>query len=547
MEFNCRLEILDDTEAFYIGPAYEEDYYRGTQKVEGTVGGNDLMLRTVELFKEWVEKYDEHTGRAELEILGLYLYQIAFGTPHMAPESTVPSYPLKEAFKNTYEQFERQLAKEESRDEPKSRLRLMLVLHKEATRLALFPWEFLFMPLNDEGGTFLAGENTDLILTRFVPDTDPPRAFKPDSESKELRILIVLSAPEKLSIVDADDLISELLGLKSNNITVELFTRPTRRTLADKITKDRPHIIHFIGHGREGGLALHREEEDIQELTAEDTSRAAMGEPALPIEEYADWLDSNSVSDLFNDYRPRLVFLHACKGAASYLLPRSLQSFSSTARDLAYTIIPAVIAMQYEISNGDAQRFAQKFYRQLREGKNIDEAVVEARRELGRFSSKGRQAWSDRSFGTPLIYLQSEKPIIRPPVSEPEESATDETSPTVMQKVQCPYPNCNGLVIPGKRLCLTCRQPLMLCWNCKSVVAQLFGLCDNCGAQMETEKVGASAQSTPTTAPRPAVDAANIAPDQQLGFSAAPANPAQPAQPHGGYDVIGNGQQTGNE
>jgi hypothetical protein len=276
------------------------------------------------------------------------------------------------------------------------------------------------MSWGDEGGSFLAGENTDLILTRFVPDTDPPRAFQPDSESKELRILIALSAPEKLSIVDADDLTNELLELESKQITVEPFLRPTRRTLSKKIKVFKPHIMHFIGHGREGGLALHKEEAIIKELKAEDITREAHREPALPIEEYADWLDSKSVGDLCNDYQPRLVFLHACEGAAPYLLPRSLQSFSSTARELAYTRIPAVIAMQYEISNGDAQRFAQKFYRQIREGKNIDEAVVEARRELGTFSSKGRQAWGDRSFGTPVIYLQSEKPIIRPPCPKPK-------------------------------------------------------------------------------------------------------------------------------
>jgi hypothetical protein len=100
MDFNCRLEIVDDTEGFYVGPAYDkEGYFRGDQKVEAKVGGDELMLRTVELFKDWVEHYDEQVGRPELEILGLYLYNIAFGTPYIAPGSGVQSYPLNLRFK----------------------------------------------------------------------------------------------------------------------------------------------------------------------------------------------------------------------------------------------------------------------------------------------------------------------------------------------------------------------------------------------------------------------------------------------------------------
>jgi hypothetical protein len=67
MDFNCRLEIVDDTEGFYVGPAYDkEGYFRGDQKVEAKVGGDELMFRTVELFKDWVEHYDEQVGRPEL-------------------------------------------------------------------------------------------------------------------------------------------------------------------------------------------------------------------------------------------------------------------------------------------------------------------------------------------------------------------------------------------------------------------------------------------------------------------------------------------------
>ena len=554
MDFNCRLEIQDDTKAFYVGPSYDENgYYRGDQKVEARVGSDELMLRTVELLKDWVEYHDEHCTRPELEILGLYLYKIAFGTPeNVASEETdsgtaVQPCPLKEAFESTYKQFVKQLSEQEKRGEPESRLRLMLVLHKKAKRLSMFPWEFICMPSGDGGseeeGSFLAGENTDLILARFVPDTNPPRDVQPDSESKALRILIALSEPEKLPIVEANILIDELLGLKSKQIIVEPFYLPTRRTLSKKIAEFKPHIMHFIGHGRKDGLALHREEQELEELRAEDKSLADLGEPPLPVEAFADWLDGKSVRDLFSDYRPPLVFLHACEGGAPYLLRRSLTSFSSTARELAYTTIPAVIAMQYKISNDDAQRFAQKFYRQIRKGKHIDEAVMVARRELGRFSpSKSGQAWGDRRFGTPVIYLQSEKPIIQAPLSETEGSVPGGTPLEAMEKVSCPYPDCTGKVIPGKRLCLKCTQPLLRCPKCESVVAELYGICDTCLWRVE-----ASAQPAPGAAPRPAVDPSSVAPEPRLVVNVTPADPTEPAQPAGGYDIVSNGHQAGNE
>jgi hypothetical protein len=504
MDFNCKLEIWTDKKA-----VYQDNYFHFDDKeVTATVGGDELMLRTVERLNYWVEKYGHYCYREELVILGLHLYNIAFGTPNSLPGSTDQPWPLKDAFERTYRRFE-----EEKKNDSSTRLRLKLVLHKEAARLSAYPWEFIFMP-KDEVGFFLAGEETELILTRFVPGADPMPAFPTDNESEKLRILIVLARPKELGIVRADDLIKQLSELQPQQIIVERCDQPTRRTLSKQIKDYKPHIMHFIGHGKENGLALlkeeavNNEEEFIRKMDDENEARRAAGQEPLP-KEYADWLDSKSVNGLFDDYQPRLVFLHACEGAAPYLLRRSLQSFSSTALELAYTKIPAVIAMRYEIANDDAERFARTFYSEIRKGKHIDEAVVIARRELGKYSSTGRQEWDDRTFGTPVIYLQSEKPIIRPPLLE---GGTGPGSTSPVQKIPCPYADClNGMIIPGRGgFCSTCRRPLMLCPQCQQVMAQAEGFCINCGYE-----AGRSAPPAQAAASQPAATtAAAVRPTQ---------------------------------
>ncbi len=508
MNFNCKLEILSDTEAVY------EDNLR-VDKVRARVGGDELSLRTVYLLNGWVAEHDDHCYRKELEILGRHLYKIAFGTPQVAQESAEHSYPLKEAFESTYELFDR-----ERHNDPSSRLRLMLVLHNEAVELSALPWEFINMTWRNEG-SFLAGQQTDLILARFVPESDPPRVFQPDDESEKLRILVVLSAPGELDIVDAGGLIKQLKDLQSPQIIVELLDQPTRRSLPEKIGDFKPHIMHFIGHGKEGRLALIHEDKYIEEQKSENSVRESQSKEPKPIE-YADWRDSNSIKSLFDSHSPHLVFLHACKGAARELLPDSLRSFSSTARELAYTKIAAVIAMQYAISNDEATRFARKFYGQIREGMDIDEAVVVARYDLGTFPpiNSTRNSWDQRTFGTPVIYLQSKKPIIRAPLPKSVGPTPGGTPLGAVQKVLCPYPGCENNVIRGRKLCLACKGRLMVCPNpeCQLPMAQDVGICDNCLWGLET-----SAKSAPAIAPKPTI-------------SAEREDPAQKPQPPGSYD-----------
>jgi hypothetical protein len=501
---DCQLTFLNDQRAEYRD--LEAEQY-AMKEVPGKVGGDELGRRTVKKLNEWVQKYPEHCSRGELLLLGLQLYRIAFETPPDPPTSPLER-PLKAAFEETFQRFRK--AREMSPET--TRMRIKLVFHKEAEELAGLPWEFLCRA-DSEDGSFLARE-TQLILTRFVPNQEP--GWQTDDANQKLRILLVTAQPGNLDTIQNDKLIEEICKLKSENIDVKVFEdRATldnlRRCISGKDQKPgyRPHIVHFMGHGRLGELAFLKEKSEFEAESLEARMRRQRGELSVKEPEESHWIDIDSVKSLFQNHKPRVVFLHACKGAA----PDSLKVFSSTARELAYSNIPAVIAMQYEIGNTQAELFAMTFYQQLRQGNPVDEAVAYARRELG--EQPGRLVWNDRSFGTPVIYLQTEKPVILPP---PETKPTDESpgvgSGVTELKVPCPSPDCRGFVIPGQPRCMSCRQKIIKCPRCSVMMMASWNECVN-GHPVDTIPSKEAAVGARSSFTSPTVSSRLIDPEMQ--------------------------------
>jgi hypothetical protein len=161
-----------------------------------------------------------------------------------------------------------------------------------------------------------------------------------------------------------------------------------------------------------------------------------------PIKNPVKWITSQDIVGLlpFGDDKPRLVFLQVCKGAA----PGTLESFKSTASELVYADIPAVVAMQYSISNDDARLFAKTFYSCIAAGEKIDEAVKAGRIALG----QQWPAWQHPRFGTPVVYLQSNKAIV---------VSTGDKDRVESQRV---CPKCKPLNSISAKFCSECAFPL---------------------------------------------------------------------------------------
>jgi len=107
---------------------------------------------------------------------------------------------------------------------------------------------------------------------------------------------------------------------------------------------------------------------------------------------------ADDLSRLLGDhYTLRLVVLNACdtgRGSA-------LDVFSSTAGALVRRGVPAVVAMQFAISDPAAIRFAQTFYQNVAKRLPVDTSVMRARRALRR-AKKDTLEW-----GTPVLYLRA--------------------------------------------------------------------------------------------------------------------------------------------
>jgi CHAT domain len=141
------------------------------------------------------------------------------------------------------------------------------------------------------------------------------------------------------------------------------------------------HVFHFIGHG---GFDPGRGEGVIA-FADERGRRQLVGASAL-----ADLL---SVADPM----PRLVVLNSCQTAAG----ADTDVFSSTAATLVRTV-PAVVAMQFAVTDDAAAVFSRAFYQALVHNRGVDETVRD-----GRIALTG---WNPDTLErvTPVLYLRSQ-------------------------------------------------------------------------------------------------------------------------------------------
>jgi WD40 repeat protein len=154
----------------------------------------------------------------------------------------------------------------------------------------------------------------------------------------------------------------------------------TWRDLQRAMRQGRWHVFHFIGHGGfdqtadEGIIALADDQGGTRPLHAGDLSLLLRDHASL-----------------------RLVLLNACDTGRT----GALDPFSSTAGALVRRGIPAVVAMQYEISDRAAIEFTRTFYGALADGFPIDVGVMEARRAV-KLAHRSSLEW-----GIPVLYLRS--------------------------------------------------------------------------------------------------------------------------------------------
>lgn len=254
------------------------------------------------------------------------------------------------------------------------RIRLHLT---EAPELADLPWEFLHRPSLNR---FLA-LSTHTPIIRFL---ELPETMRSLEVTPPLRILTVIPNPSSYPPLDAErewaNLNTSLADLKQRGLVeLERLEEPRIAALQRQLRRGTYHILHFIGHG---GFD---EETGSGVLVMEDDE----GCPAR--------ISSNDLGVALYDHGSlRLVVLNACEGARS----SRTDPFAGAAQSLIQQGIPAVIAMQFPISDQAAITLSQGFYTALADGYPVDGALGEARKEL--LASGNSEEW-----GTPVLHMRA--------------------------------------------------------------------------------------------------------------------------------------------
>jgi CHAT domain/WD domain, G-beta repeat len=281
---------------------------------------------------------------------------------------------------------------------------LRLKLRILAPELAALPWEFLYDPGASE---YICLSSTTPIV-RYLELAQPPQALR---VTQPLSILGVISSPKDLPELDIERekqrLEKAIADLRARGL-VELTWLPgqTWYHLLRAMRRGPWHILHFIGHGGfdartdEGLIALEDEEGRAQLLTATHLGR------------------------LLADHRSlRLVVLNACEGARG----SKQDIFSSTATILVRRGIPAVLAMQYEITDRAAIELSRVFYEALADGLPVDTAVGEARKAIS-FGIVNTLEW-----GTPVLYMRSPDGVLFEMKQKPSRSRKPLDRPATKQ------------------------------------------------------------------------------------------------------------------
>ncbi len=240
------------------------------------------------------------------------------------------------------------------------------------------PWEYLYDAALDR--FFSHSINTPIV--RYL---DLAQSIKPLAVTPPLKVLVMIASPssdyEALDVEDEWQKINAAVAELAGRGLVHLTRLPTASlsALQKQLRREQYHILHFVGHG-----GFDQQTQDGVLLLEDDSGRSR-------------FVNGNALGTLLHDHPSlRLVLLNACEGARA---TRS-DPFAGVAQQLVRQGIPAVIAMQFEITDKAAVILAREFYDALADGYPVDGALAEARKSI--FTAE-----NDIEWGTPVLYMRA--------------------------------------------------------------------------------------------------------------------------------------------
>lgn len=263
------------------------------------------------------------------------------------------------------------------------RIQFRLALdNPDLLRIHALPWELLY---SVQAGKFLALDRRFSIVRHIeVPQPERPISYRPP-----LRILCVASQPqgyETLKVHEELAWIEKAWARPWRKVKIYALRHASLAEMHAALLGHGVHLLHFLGHGEydpisgEGMLLFEDEMGEPRRVTGEELAEQVADHPGL-----------------------RGVFLNACWTAKAGLG----SPFAGVATALVRAGVPAVLGMQFEISDPAAREFSRAVYQGLAAGESVDAAVVE-----GRLAVR-RRAPQTFEWATPALFLRTLE--IRPP------------------------------------------------------------------------------------------------------------------------------------
>ncbi|MFT3769251.1 MAG: CHAT domain-containing protein [Minicystis sp.] len=244
--------------------------------------------------------------------------------------------------------------------------------------LGSMPWEILYDPTIQNFPCLM--DRTPCVRNAVVLQPIEPLSVAPP-----LRVLGVAASPRGLAPLDvaAERRNIETATRDLDRVSLTWLGDPSPEQLHAAMENGRFHVLHFAGHG--------------------GVDEQGNGFICLPDGDGVARISDRDLGQLL-DRDLRLVVLNACQGAAAGDVgPQdgSDHAGASLATRLLAQGVPAVLAMQFPISDGAAIELSRSFYGALAQGRPIDVALTEARRGI-RFHDRGHAEWA-----TPVLYMRT--------------------------------------------------------------------------------------------------------------------------------------------
>jgi CHAT domain-containing protein len=259
---------------------------------------------------------------------------------------------------------------------------LRLKLRIDTPSLAAVPWELLYDPRFDE---FLA-TSRQVSIVRYAA---LPRPAQLMATSPPLNVLGVVSSPAGLPPLDValekQKVEEALRPLTEKGLAHLTWLEPANwRALLRVMYRGPWHALHYVGHSDfdpeldEGYLSLVDDKRGEDRFTADKLATLLADHGSL-----------------------RLVLLNSFRGARI-----GQDIYSGVATTLVRRGIPAVIGMQYDVSDAAALELAQTFYETLAENLPIETALAEARKAIGLAVNESVE------WGTPVFHTHAPDSVL---------------------------------------------------------------------------------------------------------------------------------------